>query len=88
MSKTKSKLPNKIYNFKSSDKNWHQTFEDTTAKDLANFCSPYICLICNNKNCGKTKLAKNIIAHKQQPYEHIIVYSPIPDTKEYTDDLV
>ena len=87
MSKAKSKLPNKIYNFKSSDKDWHQTFEDTTAKDLANFCSPYICLICNNKNCGKSRTGLNIVAHKQPPYEHIVVYSPIPDTKEYTEKI-
>ena len=80
-------LPNKIYNFKSSDKEFHQSYDDTTAKDFANFCSPFVCLICNGKNVGKTRIAKNIIAHKNLPYENIIVYSPMENTTEYTDDI-
>ena len=54
-------LPLKVFNFKSSDKDFHQSYEDTTAKDSANFCSPFVCLICNGKNIGKTRLAKKLI---------------------------
>ena len=80
-------LPNKVFNFKSSDKQWHQRYEDTTAEDYANFCSPYVCIICNGKNVGKSRLAKNIIVHKNPPYEKIVVYSPMETTTEYTDDI-
>ena len=42
-----NKLPNKLLQFKSSDKEWHQ---QPDIKDLANCCSPVFCIICGNVN--------------------------------------
>jgi len=76
-------LPNKLIYFKSSDKEHHQ---QPDMKDYANCCSPVFCIISGNVNCGKTSLLKNLLVHKNPPYERIVVYSPLGEaTSEYSD---
>ena len=78
-----NKLPNKLLQFKSSDKEWHQ---QPDMQDLANCCSPVFCIICGNVNCGKTSLLNNHSIHKKPYYERIVVYSPLGEaTNEYSD---
>lgn len=78
-----NKLPNKIIQFKSSDKEHHQKPD---LDDLANCCSPVFCIIAGNVNCGKTSLLKNLLVHKDPYYERIVVYSPLGEaTCEYSD---
>ena len=77
-----NKLPNKIIQFKSSDKEHHKPDLD----DLANCCSPVFCIIAGNVNCGKTWLLKNLLVHKDPYYERIVVYGPLGEaTCEYSD---
>ena len=79
----KSKLPNEIIKFKSSDKDHHQKPD---YEDLANCCSPTFSVIAGNTNCGKTSLLKNLLIHKNPHYERIVVYSPLGEgTTEYSD---
>jgi GTPase SAR1 family protein len=78
-----AKIPQKLINFKSSDKNHHQQPDMT---DLANCCSPVFCIITGNVNVGKTSLLKNLLVHKKPFYERIVVYSPLgEETTEYSD---
>ena len=78
-----SKLPQKIIQFKSSDKEHHQVSD---MNDLANCCSPVFCIISGNVNCGKSSLLKNLLVHKNPHYERIVVYSPLGEaTTEYSD---
>ena len=79
-----SKLPQKIIQFKSSDKEHHQ---QPDMNDLANCCSPvFFCIISGNVNCGKSSLLKNLLIHKNPHYERIVVYSPLGEaTTEYSD---
>ena len=78
-----NKLPKKIIQFKSSDKDHHQVCD---LNDLANCCSPVFCIISGNVNCGKTSLLKNLLVHKSPHYERIVVYSPLGEaTNEYSD---
>ena len=85
MKKSKVNLPQKLIHFKSSDKSHHQ---EPDYNDLANCCSPTFCLITNNVNCGKSSLMKNLLVHKNPPYERIVIYSPLGEySSEYTDDL-
>ena len=80
-----SKLPDKIIQFKSSDKDHHQ---QPDMIDLANCCTPVFCIIAGNVNCGKTSLLKNLLIHKKPPYERIVIYSPLGEaTNEYSDDI-
>jgi len=79
----KTKLPNEIIRFKSSDKDHHQQPSYT---DLGNCCSPVFCIIAGNVNVGKTSLLKNLLVHKDPHYERIVVYSPLGEaTTEYSD---
>lgn len=77
-------LPKQVIKFNSADKEFHQKPD---LNDMGNLCSPSLVLIANGKNCGKTRLAKNFIAKKNLPYQRIVVYSPMPDTEEYTSDI-
>jgi len=78
-----SKIPKKIIQFKSSDKDHHQLPD---YKDLANCCSPVFAIIAGNTNCGKTSLLKNLLVHKEPHYERIVIYSPLGEaTNEYSD---
>jgi len=77
-----NKLPNEIIPFLSSDKNWHQKPDYS---DLANFPSPINAVICGNRNCGKSRLMKNLLIHKNPPYTRIVVYTPLEETFEYND---
>jgi len=78
-----SKIPKKLINFKSSDKD-HHTPPDMN--DLANCQTPTFCIISGNVNCGKSSLAKNLLVHKNPHYERIVVYSPLgEETNEYID---
>ena len=52
-----SKLPKKLIQFKSSDKENHQKPD---YENLANCCSCVLCIIAGNVNCGKTSLLKKI----------------------------
>ena len=45
-----------------------------------------MCLICNGKEVGKTRIAKHQIAHKQPPHENSVVLSPMEKPTEYADD--
>ena len=77
------KVPKKLLQFKSSDKDWHQTPD---MKDLANCCSPVFSIITGNVNCGKSSLLKNVLCHKMPHYERIVIYSPLgEETNEYSD---
>ena len=82
MGKLKINLPNKIIPFLSNDKDFH---EKPDPNDLANFPSPINAIICGNRNCGKTRLMKNILLHKNPPYDRIVIYSPLEETSEYND---
>ena len=79
----KNKIPKQILHFKSSDKDWHQKPD---MNDLGNCCSPVFCIISGNVNCGKSSLMKNLLIHKDPPYERIVIYSPLgEETSEYSD---
>jgi len=78
----KSDLPNKMIPFNSNEKNYHQK-EDI--KDIANFPSPVICILMGNVNTGKTRTLKNILVHKNPPYERIVLYTPLETCTEYDD---
>ena len=76
-------LPKKLIFLKSSDKDHHQLPD---MNDFANCCSPVFCIIAGNVNCGKSSLMKNLLIHKQPPYERIVIYSPLgEETSEYSD---
>ena len=78
-----SKIPKKIIQFKSSDKDHHQVVD---MNDLANCCSSVFCVIAGNVNCGKSSIVKNLLIHKSPHYERIVVYSPLGEgTTEYSD---
>ena len=80
------KLPHKLIQFKSSDKDFHQVPD---MNDLANCCSPVFCVIAGNCNCGKTSLLKNLLVHKSPHYERIVIYSPLGEaTNEYSDVIM
>jgi len=80
---SKDKVPKKLLQFKSSDKEWH---EEPDLKDLANCCSPVFAIITGNVNCGKSSLVKNLLVHKVPHYERIVIYSPLgEETTEYSD---
>ena len=80
---SKDKIPKKLLQFKSSDKEGH---EEPDLKDLANCCSPVFAIITGNVNCGKSSLVKNLLVHKVPHYERIVIYSPLgEETTEYSD---
>ena len=68
-------LPNKLIQFKSSDKEWHDKEPDM--KDYENMISPSFPITSGPTNVGKSSLCKNIILHKNKPYTHICVFSPL-----------
>ena len=83
-----SKTKHKIVPIKSSDKFFHEKYGRENKDDLfGNFIHPFVCIIANGKNVGKTSLSKNIIANKTPPFEKIIVYSPLKNTTEWSDDI-
>ena len=75
-------LPNKIINFNSAYKDFHQKPDED---DIANFPSPVIAILFGNVNCGKSRLIKNILVHKAPVYERIVIYTPLEETNEYDD---
>ena len=79
---SKQQLPNKIINFNSADKDFHQKPDEN---DIANFPSPVIAILFGNVNCGKTRIMKNILCHKSPVYERIVIYTPLEETNEYED---
>ena len=77
-----NKLPNEIIPFLSNDKDFH---EKPDQHDLANFPSPFNMIICGNRNVDKTRVCKNILIHKNPPYDRIVIYTPLEETHEYDD---
>ena len=65
---SKQQLPNKIINFNSADKDFHQNPDEA---DIANFPSAVIAILFGNVNCGKGRLMKNILVRKAPVYERI-----------------
>jgi len=78
-------MEQKLINFTSNEKNWHQLPD---YKNLGNVRSPALIIITNGVNCGKSKIAKNIVSFKEPRYERIVVYSPMADeSSEYAEDI-
>ena len=79
---SKQQLPNKIINFNSADKDFHQKPDEN---DIASFPSPVIAILLGNVNVGKTRIMKNILCHKSPVYERVVIYTPLEETNEYED---
>ena len=57
-------------------------------KDYANIPSPSFIVLSGTKNCGISSLCNNLIAHKNKPYTHICVFSPLgEDSTEYSEGI-
>ena len=79
---SKQQLPNKIINFKSADKDFHQKPDEN---DIIKVPSPVIAILFRNVNVGKTRIMKNTLCHKSPVYERIVIYTPLEETNEYED---
>ena len=77
----KIKLPNKVIPFLSNDKDFHTPPPED---NLAFFGRPINCIIFGQRNVGKSRCMKNILA-RQNVYERIVIYTPLSDTNEYDD---
>ena len=77
---SKQQLPNKIINFNSADKDFHQKPDEN---DIAN--CPSHAILFGNVNVEKTRIMKNILCYKSPVYEIIVIYTPLEETNEYED---
>ena len=65
---SKQQLPNKIINFNSADKEFHQKPDED---DIANFPSPALAVLFGNVNCGKrTSSSGRLLFMKELFYTH------------------
>lgn len=77
-------LKNKLVLFKSKDKASHESWYPN--RYIANFPSPFRCVIISPPNGGKTCVAKNIIIHQEPPFKKVyLMHAQIPWHNEMND---
>ena len=69
---SKQQLSNKIINFNSAEKDFHQKPDED---DIANFPSPVIAILFGNVSVGKSRTMNNVLVHKSPVYERCYIYT-------------
>ena len=82
----KIKMANEIIPIKNLDKFGHEVWSDKKAKDIGNFPSPARVLLIGSCGTGKSTVVKNLIIHKDPPYDEVfLIHADAGITKEYDD---
>jgi hypothetical protein len=80
------KISNEIIPIKNLDKRGEEVWTDKKAKDIGNFPSPARVLLIGSCGTGKSTVVKNLIIHKDPPYDEIfLIHADAGITKEYDD---